>query len=156
MTENTESNSDLNSPPVNLRVKLAGLWIAAMFCYLYADILAFYDAYLLGEILKGNMGPIGPITQGLKLGIGVLMSIPAIMVVVCYFIKPAVCRWANIIFGVVFTLIIVVTTAMSPFFYYIYFGVVEISITSLIVWLSWRWPSEIDRSLAKPLTSRPM
>ena len=38
------------------------------------------------------MGRIGPITQELKLGIGVLMSIPALMVVANLFLTPSICR----------------------------------------------------------------
>lgn len=143
MTEYKENAKALQDPPVNIRVKLAGLWIAAMFCYIYADILAFYDPYLLGEILKGNMGFIGPITQGLKLGVGILMSIPAIMVVACCFANASLCRWLNIIFGVIFTLIIMVTIFIGIVYYYLYFGVLEILTTSFIVWLAWKWPSEV-------------
>ena len=146
MTENKEENKVLNNPQVNIRMKLAGLWIAVMFCYLYADILAFYDPYLLGEIQKGNMGFIGPITQALKLGIGVVMSIPAIMVIVCCFVKPSICRWLNIIFGTIFTLIITATIVISTLYYYIYFGILEISITIFIVWSGWKWPSTITDS----------
>jgi Family of unknown function (DUF6326) len=143
MTERKENKKTFQDSPINTRAKLAGLWIAAMFCYIYADILAFYDPYLLGEILKGNMGFIGPITQGLKLGVGILMSIPAIMVVACCFAKASICRWFNIIFGVIFTLIIIATLSISTVYFYIYFGLLEIAITSFIVWLGWKWPLEI-------------
>ncbi len=142
MTDHNENKKSFQNSPVNIRVKLAGLWIAAMFCYIYADILAFYDPYLLGEILKGNMGFIGPITQGLKLGVGILMSIPAIMVVACCFANPSICRWLNIIFGVIFTLVIIVTLSISNVYFYIYFGLLEITITSFIVWCAWNWPKQ--------------
>jgi hypothetical protein len=142
MTNQNENKKSFQDSPVNIRVKLAGLWIAAMFCYIYADILGFYDPYLLGEILKGNMGFIGPITQGLKLGVGILMSIPAIMVVVCCFANSSLCRLLNIIFGVIFTLVIIATLSISTLYYYIYFGILEIAITSLIVWCAWCWPKQ--------------
>lgn len=144
MTAFTENTKKLENQPVCLRIKLAGLWIAAMFCYMYADILAFYDPYLLGEIQKGNMGFIGPITQGLKLGVGMLMSIPALLVLTCYLLRPSICRWLNIIFGVIFTLIILITISVSTLYYYFYFGALEVLITSYIVWLSWKWPLEIS------------
>lgn len=137
----TENTKMFENPPVSIRMKLVGLWIGAMFCYLYADILSFYDPWLLEEILKGNMGFIGPLTQGLKLGVGMLMSIPAVMVIACCFAKPAPCRWLNIIFGTIKTLAIVITLVISTHYYYIYFAILEIAITSFIVWLSWKWPS---------------
>lgn len=144
MISPTESTKVLENQPIGIRIKLAALWIAAMFCYIYADILAFYDPWLVGEILKGNMGFVGPITQGLKLGVGVLMSIPAIMVIACCFVKPSICRWLNVVFGVIFTLVIIATLYKSTLYYYMYFGVLEILITSYVVWLSWTWPSELS------------
>ena len=115
-----------------------------MFCYIYADILAFYDDYLLGEILNGNLGSIGPITQELKLGIGVFMSIPAIMVYVSLAAKPRICRWINTASGGLFTAVSLVTTIMSPFYYYIYFGILELAITVYVVWLVWKWTTQLS------------
>ena len=143
MTSPISQEIIFENPKINLRLKLAGLWIAAMFCYIYADILGFYDDYLMSEILKGNMGPIGPITQGLKLGIAILMSLPAIMIYLSLVAKPTVCRWLNILTGALFTLVIVVTSIMSPFYYYWYFGILEITMTTTIVWLGWKWPTTV-------------
>ena len=133
--------------PMTIRYHLAGLWIAATFCYVYADILAFYDDYLLGEIIKGNFGPLGPITQELKFGIGVFMSIPAIMVWVSLAAPPVACRWASIGAASLFTAVSLVTTVMSRDYYYMYFGVLEIGLTGYAVWLAWKWPVQSDDSL---------
>lgn len=132
---------NLTNPHITIRHKLAGLWIAAMFCYIYADILAFYDAYLVGEIIKGNMGP-WPITQELKFGIGVFMSVPAIMVYVSLAVSPKICRIANVLAAILFTIVSIATTVMSVYFYYIYFGILEIAITTYVIWMAWRWPSD--------------
>jgi len=40
---------------VNIRLKLSALWTAVMFFYVYADLLGFFDAKAMGEIMKGNM-----------------------------------------------------------------------------------------------------
>ena len=144
MIESTQHETTFEDPKINIRQRLSGLWVAAMFCYIYADILAFYDDYLLREILNGNLGPIGPITQELKFGIGVFMSIPAIMVYVCLAVKPRICRWINTASGGLFTAVSLVTTIMSPFYYYIYFGILEVAITVYIVWLVWKWPTQLS------------
>ena len=144
MIESTQHETKFEDPKINIRQRLSGLWVAAMFCYIYADILAFYDDYLLGEILNGNLGPIGPITQELKLGIGVFMSIPAIMVYISLAAKPRICRWINTASGSLFTAVSLVTTIMSPFYYYIYFGILEVAITVYIVWLIWKWPTKLS------------
>ena len=142
--ESEHQESVFADPQITIRHRLAGLWTAAMFCYIYADILAFYDDYLLGEIIKGNFGPPGPITQQLKFGIGVFMSIPAIMVCISLAATPSTCRWTNIAAGLLFTSVSLVTTIMSPYYYYMYFGLLEIVLTVYLVWLAWKWPTQIQ------------
>ena len=64
----------LDDLPIGVRPRLAALWTGLMFCFIYADILGLYDPWLIGEILKGNMGPVGPITQELKFAVAMLME----------------------------------------------------------------------------------
>lgn len=141
----------LEDPTIKIRLKLSALWIAAMFCYIYADILAIYDPWLLEEILQGNMGFVGPITQELKLAVAVLMSIPALMVFFSVVLKPNFYRWTNIVFGTLKTLAIVLslfnTFSEEPAIYYVYFATIEISITSYIVYGAWTWPKQRAKKL---------
>lgn len=134
----------LENPRVDIRMQLAALWTAAMFCYIYADFLALYDKWLLGEILKGNMGPLGPITPALKLGVAMLMSVPALMVLASVALKPRASRWANIAGGSLKTVVILLTLVMTFVTgggaYYVYFAVIEVAITSFIVYRAWTWP----------------
>lgn len=139
-------NKNFEDIRIHVKQKLSVLWAAVMFCYIYADILGLYDPWLMGEIIKGNMGPLGPITQGLKLSVAVLMSIPALMVFLSLALKPQVNRWLNIIFGLLFTLVILATLFMGPWLYYIYFAVLEMTLTSLIVRFAWKWPSQVNES----------
>ena len=61
---------------VDVRIKLSALWVATMFCYLYADILSLYRADFLEQIMMGEI--IGfQINQAFLLGSAVLMSIPS-------------------------------------------------------------------------------
>lgn len=139
MNTSSEENALVN-PQVSIRLQLAGLWIAAVFCYIYADILAFYDDYLINQILKGNLGP-WPSTQGLKFGIGIFMSIPAIMVYICLKLEPKKCRLINISTGILFTVVSLITAVMSPYYYYMYFGILEVLMTGYVVCLAWKWPT---------------
>jgi hypothetical protein len=132
----------LEDPRIYVKQKLAALWTAVMFCFIYADILAFYDPWLLEEIGKGNMGPLGPITQKLKLAVAVWMSIPAIMIFLSLTLKATINRIANAVTGSLFTLVTVATFIMGPSAYYVYFGLLEILLTSLIVLSALQWPRE--------------
>lgn len=73
----------------------------------------------------------------------ILMSIPSLMVFLSLILEPIVSRWANMIVGAFFTAImtLVVATSIDQWMlFYTYLGIVEIIITSLIVFYAWRWP----------------
>ncbi|MFG6431568.1 DUF6326 family protein [Roseateles sp. LYH14W] len=134
----------LQDTRVDIKAQLSALWVTAMFCYIYADILGLYDKWLLGEILKGNMGPLGPITQGLKLGVAVLMSVPALMVLASLTLNARANRWANMVSGSLMTVVILLTLVMAfvtqAWAYYVYFAVIEVSLTTFIAYRAWAWP----------------
>ena len=46
-------------------------------------------------------------------------------------------RWLNIIFGSIYTVIILIT--MWEWVFYVFFGVIEVALTGLVVWYAWTW-----------------
>jgi hypothetical protein len=125
--------------PVDVKIKIAALWTSVMFCYIYADYFGLYVPGTLQKMLAGKMGPLGPTTQGVLLGTSVMMAIPSVMIFLSVALKPNLNRWLNIIFGVIYTIIILMT--MWDWKFYIFFGVIEVVLTSLVVWYAWKWPS---------------
>jgi hypothetical protein len=69
------------------------------------------------------------------------MAIPSVMVFLSIALPASAGRWTNIVFGVVYTLIIV-TSLPGTWAFYIGFGVVETALTILIVVYAWRWPRQ--------------
>ena len=126
---------------VPVRVRLAGLWTSLMLCYIYGDYFGLYKPGKLQGMLEGRMGPLGQVTQGVLLGTSVLMAIPAVMVFLSLTLAPGPDRWANIILGIVYTLIMLVTIPGSWAFY-VFLGIVEVALSLLIVWTAWKWPRE--------------
>ena len=63
-----------------------------MLTYLLGDVLRVFS----GDITAGKMGNV-QFTQGMWLGIAVLMLIPIVMVVLSLILPQPVNRWANII-----------------------------------------------------------
>ena len=137
---NTTRNArpDLDASPVNVRIKLSALWASVMFCYIYADYFGLYVPGALQDILAGQMGPLGPTTQGVLVGTSLMLAIPAVMIFLSVAVPAVVSRWLNIVVGVAYTAIIL-TTMWGWAFYRVY-GVIEITLTSLVVWYAWRWP----------------
>jgi uncharacterized protein DUF6326 len=125
---------------VNVKIKLSALWASVMFCYIYADYFGLYVPGTLQKMLAGKMGPLGPTTQGVLLGTSLMMAIPSAMIFLSVAVKAAVNRWLNIVLGALYTLIILIT--MWDWLFYVFFGVIEIALTSLIVLYAWRWPRE--------------
>ena len=127
---------------VNIRLKLSALWTSVMFFYVYADLLGFFDAKAMGEIMKGNMGFLGPATQELKLGVAVMLSIPAIMIFLSLVLKANHSRWANIVIGVIYALVAIATLILPSSLHYKYFESLELLFTGCIVWSAWKWPMQ--------------
>jgi hypothetical protein len=137
-----EKESSKNAPGMDMKVKLSTLWIFVMLNYLYCDIMGVMDPEILKQYLTGNVGGIH-ITQGFLLGAAILMEIPIAMVFLSRILKQGANRLANIIAGTIMTAVQFSSLffGSSPTFYYIFFSVIEISCTSLIVWNAWKWRS---------------
>ena len=128
---------------INVKIKISLLWVAVMFCYAYADILAHMRSDILEQFLAGEVGGI-TITPLTLLGSAILMVIPIIMIFLSLALKAKVNRWANIILGIIYSGIILFTMLMTGggWFYYYIFAVVELVFTVLIVWYAWKWPKQ--------------
>ena len=122
---------------VHVRLKLSALWASVMFCYIYGDFVGLYRPGKLQDLLDGRM-PLGPTTQGVLLGIAIVMAIPSVMVFLSLVLPRSPNRWLNILFGVLYTGIMLVTMP-GAWAFYLFLGVVEVILTVLIVWYAWSW-----------------
>lgn len=77
------------------------------------------------------------------MGVGarVLMAVPCLMGFLSLALPPRVNRWMNIFWGTVCTAIEILTMSGSWNFY-VFFGLVEVALTLLIVWFAWTWPKQ--------------
>jgi Family of unknown function (DUF6326) len=132
------AGTPLDDIKIHVRIKIAALWTSVMFCYIYADYFGLYIPGNLQKMIAGKMGPLGPTTQGVLLGKSLVMAIPSVMIFLSAALEPSISRWLNIIFGALYTAIILIT--MWDWAFYVFFGVIEITLASLIVWYAWRWP----------------
>jgi hypothetical protein len=124
---------------INVKLKLSALWASVMFLYIYGDYFGLYAPGTVKSMLAGKMPPFGDATQGVLIGTSTMMAIPSFMIFLSVALKANVNRWVNIIFGVVYTLIIIMTASGSwPFF--IFLAVLEVALTGLVVWYAWTWP----------------
>ena len=138
MSGTTNARAGLEDAKVNVRIKLSALWAGVMFCYIYADYFGLYVPGALQAMLNGRMGPLGPTTQGALLGTSLMLAIPSVMIFLSVALPARVNRPLNILCGALYTVIILIT--MWSWAFYVFFGVIEVALTGLIVWYAWMWP----------------
>lgn len=121
------------------QVKLAGLWGAVMFMYIYVDIIGFFKPGTIADILAGKAW-IYNIDQTWLLMSLMLMTLPVIMVCISLMSRAKMNRYANIVLGA-FHIVIAFGFASGEInAYYVFGTVVEVIILAMIIWTAWKWP----------------
>ena len=125
---------------VNTRIKLAALWAAVMFCYVYGD---YFSLYVPGKI-NGFVSGDNLLNSPVKLfAAAILMAVPALMIFFSVALKPVIARWLNIIFGIFYTsiMLLIAFTTIAPWWsFYVFFALLESVLTGIIVWYAIKWP----------------
>ena len=139
MDTNKKTAAALIDVKINVKTKLSGLWVAAMFSWVYGDLLRLYSGdFKPGDDMWGQM--ISP--DMLWLASAITMIVPGAMVFLSLTLKSKANRWANIVMGVFYTAYNLV--GLSTYFsaYDKFLIMVSIVFTALIVWYAWRWPKQ--------------
>ncbi len=81
---------------IDIRVKLASLWTALIFLYVYAD---YFDGLTSStqEMVKNLETPLGPLTPELLLLFSVITIVPSSMIFLSIFLKPKINRILNMV-----------------------------------------------------------
>ena len=130
----------LENPKVNIKIKLASLWTSVTLCYLYGDYFELYTPNKVNSLISGDNIMDSPTTL---LTASIILAIPSVMVCLSIFLKPKTNRILNVIFGTIFTIMMVFIGIISTnewYLFYTFLAFLESIITGLIVWYSWKWP----------------
>jgi len=150
MTTNERSN---RPNPVNANMEkkmdmksiLSTLWIFVTLNYLYCDVVSLMDPELLPQYLRGNVNGLA-ITPWFLLGAGILVEIFIAMVLLSRVLPYRANRWANIAAGALMTAVQSATLFVgTPAPYYLFFSVIEIATTVLIIWFAWNWREPVGQ-----------
>lgn len=125
---------------VHVKFKLFALWCSVIFFYIYGDYFELYQPGKLRDMLTGKT-VFGPVSQGILLGMSSLMIVPALMPFLSVVLPARASRWINIVAGMLYTAIMI-AAIQSGWHFYVAFGLIEISLTTLVLWYSWTWPKE--------------
>ncbi len=118
----------------DVRIYLSGLWVALMLTYLLGDVLRIFS----GDFKAGEIGGM-KMSQGMWLGIAVLMVIPVVMVFLSLTLNYPVNRWANIIVAIFFFVFNLIGLPTYPSMYDKFLIVVGLVFNVLTVWYAWKW-----------------
>jgi hypothetical protein len=141
MNSNKKTTKFLKDTKIDVKIKLSVLWATLMFIYIYVDIFRFFQPGELENILAGKVW-IFEITQTWALSVMIMMTIPSLMVFLSLALKAKWNRWTNIIMGILHIAIAIGNVIGETWAYYIFGGVVEVVLLSLIVWYAWKWPTQ--------------
>jgi hypothetical protein len=118
----------------DVRIILAGIWVALMLIYLLGDVMRIFAGdFTPGKIEDKKM------TQGILMLMALLMLIPIIMVILSLTLSYPTIRWVHIVgagFLFVFNLAGVRT---YPRIYDRFLIVVGLVFNALTVWYAWAW-----------------
>ena len=120
---------------VDVRIILAGLWVAVMLTYLLGDVLRL----MAGDVIPGTLGG-REASQAMWLGIAAIMLVPIVMLVLTLALPYPLVGWLNI--GVA-VLVVVFNLFGLPYagMYDNFLILVSFVFNALTVWYAWTWVS---------------
>ncbi len=139
---NTNKTTVLKDFEVNIKIKLAALWTATTFCYLYGDYFELYTPGKIESLISGENVLESPMILFIA---SVVMTIPPLMIFLSLVLKPHINKWLNIIVGLLFTIMMVLIAigSLTPWYaFYVFLAIVEAILTFIIVWKAFKWPKQ--------------
>lgn len=124
---------------INVKLKLATLWVSLMFLYIYIDYFHLYMPGMIKDIQKGIVFEFD-ITQEFLLAALTSMTIPALMIFLSVALPAKVNRWVNIITASVFIPYTLFNLVGEAWMHMIFGAVVEVVLLYLIIRYAWKWP----------------
>jgi hypothetical protein len=138
-----ETTSTLEDRKVNVKVKLALLWAALMFFYIYNDILSLFQPGHVADLVEGQLEGV-QFTQSVLIGAALLMALPSLMIILSLTLRAGLNRWVNIVAGIFHLLVLVGTQFVGEGEVWIYwrlYELLEAVLIVLIIWTAWKWPT---------------
>ncbi|MEO9210462.1 MAG: DUF6326 family protein [Ginsengibacter sp.] len=127
---------------INIKIKLAALWTATTFCYLYGDYFELYTPGKVESLISGENALNSPLMLFIP---SIILAIPPLMIFLSLVLKPSLNRILNIVFGLLFTImmVLIAINSLTPWYaFYAFLAIVEAMLTFIIVWKAFKWPRQ--------------
>jgi hypothetical protein len=118
---------------VDVRIVLAGLWVAVMLTYLLGDVLRVFAGHFVAGEIQGR-----PVGQGMWLLVAAIMLVPIVMLVLSLTLPFPAIRWVSLVAAVASVLF---NLAGLPYegAYDNFLIAVSVVFCGLIAWYAWTW-----------------
>jgi len=135
---------------IDIKIKLAVLWLVFMLLYIYTDFYNLYRPEKIDAIMSGEIDGI-EVTQISLLLIAIVTIIPAFMIYFSLILNYKANRILNTIMGVFHLAIGIVNIIGTTWYFYMFYGSLLILVAILILYNTWKWPIKTDnkKTLAK-------
>ncbi|UCH60576.1 MAG: hypothetical protein JSV61_03610 [Anaerolineales bacterium] len=138
-----QTASMLEDRKVNVKAKLALLWVALMFLYIYNDLFSLMQPGHVAQLVEGHLEGVH-FTQTLLFSAAVLMAFPGFMILLSLILKAKANRLVNIVIGIFHILVLLGTQFVGEgetWFYWRLYELLEALFLALIIWSAWKWPT---------------
>lgn len=117
-----------------IRIILAGLWIALMLTYLLGDVMRIFA----GDFTAGELGGI-EINQSMLMLMALIMLIPIIMTLLSLTLTFPIIKWVTVITAISLILFNIVGLPGYPGIYDKFLIIVGLVFNVITVWYAWTW-----------------
>lgn len=135
----------LENTKINIKFKLAALWLTIFLLFIYGDLLSMWIPERLTDLLNGKMAS-GDTTPMRLVSVSVFITIYALMPLMNLILAPKISKILNIIISILFItvwLLILTQFSFSPIWnFYIYLAILEIVLALIILYVAWNWPKK--------------
>lgn len=125
---------------INIKLKLAMLWISFMLLYGYVDYFTLYMPGNINGILKGKVY-LFEITQSFIMSAIVALTIPTLMVFVSVALPAKPNRIINLILAIIHIPYMLFNLAGEAWIHMYFAAIVEVALLFTIIYYAWKWPS---------------
>ena len=120
-----------------VKIKLSALWVALVLTYFLGDVLRIFS----GDFEAGEMGGV-QVSQGMYLGIAIILVIPIVMVFLSLTLPNKSNRWSNIVIAIFLFIFNLIGLPTYPSAYDKFLIIVGLMFNVLTVWYAWKWPEK--------------
>lgn len=137
---------------INPRIKIAALWTAMLFVFVYVDLFSLYRADVRADIEAGKIAAF-TIGQGYLLAVTIYVLVPSLMVFLSLAMPVRATRMTNIVLAVLYA-VTVAGSAIGEWNYFILGSIAEAALLAGVVYYAWTWPKATDAVTAPPAKAR--